>query len=363
MNFTEFINSYCNSFEGCLQGIYNLGVALAVLVAFFVFIFGAFKNLLSVVPDVKMEGKTMMRNAIIGLVVIFISGTILYWINPFIFNPVIIVYNITTQIKTINTKTVNQNINYGSVNFNVPILDIDLSQLTNEPCKSGEYTIRTTTYYTPIGSLDDNNLNLHEFLSNTTLQGKSLILTSNETKIINSVEAKNILLNSKSEKKVIDSCRRGWLWSWIQVTGEPQKNCDLAKTNQSESVKNSDVLDKNKAQGLIKKNANNIETHLRGAYGPVIPGKTAAMDINRSIFKRPLGNSYEAIKILACLDQNEKEIDCEIKNSVFIITDSGGGGEKWLDLYAGVGRDQLREFSRKKTDWAKVCSLGMYKLK
>ncbi|GIW66453.1 MAG: hypothetical protein KatS3mg095_0351 [Candidatus Parcubacteria bacterium] len=76
----EFVKKYCNinipelAISQCLQGIYNLGVALAVLVAFFVFIFGAFKNLLSVVPDVKMEGKTMMRNAVIGLVVIFISG-------------------------------------------------------------------------------------------------------------------------------------------------------------------------------------------------------------------------------------------------------------------------------------------------
>ncbi|MCS7184154.1 MAG: pilin [Patescibacteria group bacterium] len=93
----DFVRVYCSSGDiaYCLQGLYNLGVAIAVLLAFFMFLFGAFKNLLSVVPDIKMEGKTMMRNAIIGLVIIFLSGIILYWINPFIFDPRIIVYRVT----------------------------------------------------------------------------------------------------------------------------------------------------------------------------------------------------------------------------------------------------------------------------
>ncbi len=98
----DFISNYCgesnignpNAISYCLQGLYNLGVAIAVVLAFFVFLFGAFKNLLSVVPDVKMEGKSMMKNAIIGLVVIFLSGAVLYWINPFIFDPRIVIYQV-----------------------------------------------------------------------------------------------------------------------------------------------------------------------------------------------------------------------------------------------------------------------------
>jgi hypothetical protein len=97
----EFVKFYCTYYQGteaigyCLQGLYNLGVALAVVLAFFMFLFGAFKNLLSTLPDVKADGKNMMKNAILGLVVIFISGTLLYWINPFIFEPVISIYRIS----------------------------------------------------------------------------------------------------------------------------------------------------------------------------------------------------------------------------------------------------------------------------
>ncbi len=97
LNLVEFINFYCR--EGlelnyCLQGIYNLLVAIAVLVAFFVFLFGAFENLLSTIPDFKKQGKDRMKNAIIGLVIIFLSGVVLYWINPYIFNARLILYKV-----------------------------------------------------------------------------------------------------------------------------------------------------------------------------------------------------------------------------------------------------------------------------
>ncbi|MEM4648332.1 MAG: hypothetical protein QXO12_03440, partial [Candidatus Pacearchaeota archaeon] len=78
----QFIASSCVTIQGCIQAIYNLIVALAVVIAFIMFFIGAFKNLLSVVPDIKMEGKRQMRNSIIGLIVIFSSGVLLYWINP-----------------------------------------------------------------------------------------------------------------------------------------------------------------------------------------------------------------------------------------------------------------------------------------
>ncbi|GIW66080.1 MAG: hypothetical protein KatS3mg094_599 [Candidatus Parcubacteria bacterium] len=124
----DFVSTYCDindpelAISYCLQGLYNLGVALAVMLAFFMFLFGAFKNLLSVVPDVKMEGKSMMRNSIIGLVVIFVSGSILYWINPFIFDPRIVVYRITTDIDHQEKWTDNDvaNIGYNSSNYQAP---------------------------------------------------------------------------------------------------------------------------------------------------------------------------------------------------------------------------------------------------
>ncbi|GEM_PF-5601027 len=93
-----FIQEYCRSgvnLNFCLQGIYNLLVAIAVAVAFFSFLFGAFENLLSTIPDVKMQGKNRMKNALIGLAIIFISGVFLYWINPSIFNARLIMYKVT----------------------------------------------------------------------------------------------------------------------------------------------------------------------------------------------------------------------------------------------------------------------------
>jgi len=98
MNITEFVSQYCgttSNLQVCLQGIYNLLVAIAVVVAFFMFLFGAFENLLSTIPDVKMQGKNRMKNAIIGLGIIFITGIVLYWINPYIFSARLIMYQIT----------------------------------------------------------------------------------------------------------------------------------------------------------------------------------------------------------------------------------------------------------------------------
>jgi len=109
-NITTFLSDYC--YEGgdlstCLQGLYNLGVSLAVVIAFIFFILGAFKNLISTIPDVKLEGKSQMINALIGLAVIFISGIILYWINPFIFNPTLLIYKVT-ELRIPGIEIVNQ---------------------------------------------------------------------------------------------------------------------------------------------------------------------------------------------------------------------------------------------------------------
>jgi hypothetical protein len=101
LDLTGFIQEYCRSgvnLNFCLQGIYNLLVAIAVVVAFFMFLFGAFENLLSVIPDVKMQGKNRMKNAIIGLGIIFVSGVLLYWINPSIFNARLIIYQVQFSV-------------------------------------------------------------------------------------------------------------------------------------------------------------------------------------------------------------------------------------------------------------------------
>ncbi|MCS7183861.1 MAG: hypothetical protein NZ866_00755 [Patescibacteria group bacterium] len=64
---------------------------------------------------------------------------------------------------------------------------------------------------------------------------------------------------------------------------------------------------------------------MRGALGgPLIPQKTAARDTDDTFFKIN-GRGYMAVKILKCLAKNKRtEVNCEIKNNVFIITDTGG---------------------------------------
>ena len=132
MNITEFITQYCgpdSTIQACLQGIYNLLVALAVVVAFFVFLFGAFENLLSTIPDVKMQGKNRMKNAMIGLAIIFIFGVILYWINPYIFSARLIMYKIielgVQQIIIEGTQAVNNLLKTGQAR------NLNLNSFTN----------------------------------------------------------------------------------------------------------------------------------------------------------------------------------------------------------------------------------------
>jgi hypothetical protein len=110
LDLTGFIQEYCRTgvnLNFCLQGIYNLLVAIAVVVAFFMFLFGAFENLLSVIPDVKMQGKNRMKNAIIGLGIIFVSGVLLYWINPSIFNARLIMYQVVFSVPEIEIQKIN----------------------------------------------------------------------------------------------------------------------------------------------------------------------------------------------------------------------------------------------------------------
>ncbi len=362
MNISDFISNYCTSIQGCLQGLYNLGVAIAVVLAFFVFLFGAFKNLLSVVPDIKMEGKSMMKNAIIGLVVIFLSGAVLYWINPFIFDPRIIIYGVKEiRINAVVTST-STNVNVNGTNINIPTADLNLDLDPNTAkCIGEKRIIRTTHYYAPIREEEPNK---HRFLSNVTLQGKAIIKDGDQLKVLNAATAKGILNEAKRQGRVLEICQIGWVWSWIRVSGSPPSSCSsrITRSSQSESVNNENVIDNNKADQLIRERATIFQGALSGAYGPVIAGKTAARDTNSDFFKR-----HHAVKILRCLDNNNQEVNCGIKNRIFVITDSGRGGKNWgrnnwLDLFAGIGERARNEFARQKTDKAEVCIVGQVEI-
>jgi hypothetical protein len=353
MNITDFITYYCQSIQGCLQGLYNLGVALAVVLAFFMFLFGAFKNLLSTLPDVKADGKNMMKNAILGLVVIFISGTLLYWINPFIFEPVISIYRISSKVLEIKTVDVNQNFQAGSNSYNLNLKDINTDELNQKGCLSPHYKIRTTVYYIPFLEEEPTR---HKGISNATLQGKIITKLNVKEQYLNSLTAQEILKNiASTSNKEIDKCKQRWHWSWIKIADKPSR-CPLAKSNYQQSTQNN-IVNNNQWDQLIKNKAQDIKGSLKGAYSYVIPGKTAAHNPNHKIFQK-----MEAIKILKCLDSNFQEKNCGIKNKVFIITDTGGGesagSDGWLDLFAGFGENQLNSFANQKTEYAEVCVIA-----
>ncbi|KKS19217.1 MAG: hypothetical protein UU76_C0003G0020 [Parcubacteria group bacterium GW2011_GWC1_41_7] len=91
------IQQYCTNSAGiqqCLQGLYNAGVMLAIAIAFLMVVYGAFKYIIGAAGNTKAAGKQHVQNAVMGVAFIFISGTILYWVNPSIFNAELILYNV-----------------------------------------------------------------------------------------------------------------------------------------------------------------------------------------------------------------------------------------------------------------------------
>lgn len=98
MNTLSYISDYCTAggeLQACLQGVYNMGLALAVALAFLIILRGAFKYLLGAIPNQKADGKGDIINALVGLAIIAVSGTVLYWVNPHIFNAELITYKVT----------------------------------------------------------------------------------------------------------------------------------------------------------------------------------------------------------------------------------------------------------------------------
>lgn len=98
MDPVNFIQKYCaegGSLQGCLQGAYNMGIAIAIAIAFLYVVIGALQYLTGAAINKKEQGKNKITGAIKGLIVIFVSGVVLYWINPNIFNAELIIYKVT----------------------------------------------------------------------------------------------------------------------------------------------------------------------------------------------------------------------------------------------------------------------------
>lgn len=97
MNPFQFIQAYCRQggdIQPCLQGLYNMGLGISIALAFLFVVVGAFQYMLGGAINQQQAGKNKMLNAIWGLVIIFVSGVVLYWINPNIFSAELIVYKI-----------------------------------------------------------------------------------------------------------------------------------------------------------------------------------------------------------------------------------------------------------------------------
>jgi 3D (Asp-Asp-Asp) domain-containing protein len=82
--------------QTCLQTVYNFLVAIAVAIAFIYIIYGALEYLVGAATNKQEAGKDKIKNALIGLLIIFVSGVVLYQVNPNIFNAQLIIYRVAT---------------------------------------------------------------------------------------------------------------------------------------------------------------------------------------------------------------------------------------------------------------------------
>lgn len=98
---SQLIN--CNNLPTCFQAIYNFLFGLLLFLAFLYFLFGAFKYLLSGASIFsKDEGKRMMRNSLIAVIIVLIIPVILNAINPGIFDVKINIPLIVSSLPTYN---------------------------------------------------------------------------------------------------------------------------------------------------------------------------------------------------------------------------------------------------------------------
>jgi len=304
-----------------------------------------------------MEGKNMMKNAVIGLAIIFITGVILYWINPYIFSARLILYKIIFRIPLVIVESVvTYNINGDSYNITIPTLENaeEIDKLTN--CLGPLYRVRMTNYYIPI---IDEAPTVHYFLSDVTLQGTGFIPGENPTnagqaKEIDASIAKHLLEAYKHPGNAVVKCKEGWKWSWVNYATGETKNCNphfTQNSNQQESVKEELNITKNRAKQEIREKGRPF--FMRGSYGPLIPLRTVAHNRNEGVFRRG-----DVVRVLEC----ENKPNCRIKNTNLIVTDTGGGQKRdadaWLDLFAGVGKKALDTAKASKSDYVRACIVG-----
>ncbi len=138
------------SLQGCLQAVYNLIAVIAVALAFIFVIVGAFEYMLSSTVNLKAAGKEKIKNAVFGLIVIFLSGSVLYWINPQIFNADLLLYRVQ-NIDIPGFVTVDgQTFVTGKNSFaaNAPVT----SGQASPPNTGQRIPVQVTRYYVPLES-------------------------------------------------------------------------------------------------------------------------------------------------------------------------------------------------------------------
>lgn len=76
-----FVNK-TTDLAGYLQGIFQLGIGIAVTLAIIMIVYGGIEYMISDIPGTKTDAKGRIRGAIYGLLLVFASWAILYTINP-----------------------------------------------------------------------------------------------------------------------------------------------------------------------------------------------------------------------------------------------------------------------------------------
>ena len=180
-NLVSFIQSYCkqqtiisepNTIQYCLQGLYNFAIAILVVLAFIYFMIGALQYMLSPLVDLKDDGKRKMWGAIKGIIVIFLSGVVLYWINPNIFSAKLIVYRVSVGEPTFEMVEISE----GGISLTNPPLPPDVKP-ENIPVtiKGKTITIPRFIYVKGLGTVDFNNRQTINFLGHNIEVNRAIV--------------------------------------------------------------------------------------------------------------------------------------------------------------------------------------------
>jgi len=267
LDLVGFIREYCRvgtNLNYCLQGIYNFLVAIAVAVAFFVFLFGAFENLLSTIPDVKMQGKNRMKNAIIGLAVIFISGIFLYWINPSIFNARLIMYRVVFTTQAITITEVVESLDEATVSseekIQIPTTQEDLikrqKQIENElvPIPAKKFVF--STIFSKLQAL---------------IQGREIFASSPKD---------NLFISPRADARIHKDALQPLLRA---ADIAAQKNYNLFILSAYRTLKVQEQLFNNKVQEIMRKTGVSLEEAKKKAAERVAPPGHSAHNLGKAV--------------------------------------------------------------------------------